>query len=219
MPTQTLYLLDDLEDIGRTSELAESDLKALRAVADWIKTFVVKPHKDLGRAGTVCPFVPVSLERKTLWLATEQVADRDVPEVVELMSSYKRLLLDTRPTEGDDVIYNVIVVVFTDLSADRAQGVFAEVLQHLGLPSYMEDGILFGPYYEGNKGTALYNSSFRPFQSPVPFLFVRHGVISDWKFFLDDEEWLNLWAHRYGESGTRALAEELRRLPWRARRD
>jgi hypothetical protein len=218
MPTQTLFLLDDLEDIGRTSELAVSDLKALRAVADWIKTFVVKPHKDLGRAGTVCPFVPVSLERKALWLAPEQVADRDVPEVVELMSGYRRLLLDTRPTEGDDVIYNVIVVVFTDLSADRAQGVFAEVLQHLGLPSYMEDGILFGPYYEGNKGTAVYNSSFRPFQSPVPFLFVRHGVISDWKFFLDDEEWLNLWAHRYGESGTKALAEELRRLPWRARR-
>jgi hypothetical protein len=216
MPTQTLFLLDDLEDIGRTSELAVSDLKALRAVADWIKTFVVKPHKDLGRGGTVCPFVPVSLEGKTLWLAPEQVAD---PEVVELMSGYRRLLLDTRPTEGDDVIYNVIVVVFTDLSADRAQGVFAEVLQHLGLPSYMEDGILFGPYYEGNKGTAVYNSSFRPFQSPVPFLFVRHGVISDWKFFLDDEEWLNLWAHRYGESGTKALAEELRRLPWRARRD
>jgi hypothetical protein len=219
MPTQTLFLLDDLEDIGRTSELAVSDLKALRAVADWIKTFVVKPHKDLGRAGTVCPFVPVSLERKALWLAPEQVADGDVPEVVELMSGYRRLLLDTRPTEGDDVIYNVIVVVFTDLSADRAQGVFDEVLQHLGLPSYMEDGILFGPYYEGNKGTAVYNSSFRPFQSPVPFLFVRHGVISDWKFFLDDEEWLNLWAHRYGESGTKALAEELRRLPWRARRD
>jgi hypothetical protein len=219
MPTQTPFLLDDLEDIGRTSELAVSDLKALRAVAVWIKTFVVKPHEDLGRAGTVCPFVPVSLERKALWLAPEQVADGDVPEVVELMSGYRRLLLDTRPTEGDDVIYNVIVVVFTDLSADRAQGVFAEVLQHLGLPSYMEDGILFGPYYEGNKGTAVYNSSFRPFQSPVPFLFVRHGVISDWKFFLDDEEWLNLWAHRYGESGTKALAEELRRLPWRARRD
>jgi hypothetical protein len=221
MPTQTtnLFLLEDLEDAGRTSELAERDLAALQAVADWIKAFVVKPHKDLGRAGTVCPFVPGSLERKTLWLAPEQIADRDVPEVVELMSGYKRLLLDTRPTEDDDVVYNVIVVVFTDLSADRAQGVFDEVLKQLAVPSYAEDGILFGPYYEGNQGTALYNSSFRPFQSPVPFLFVRHGVTSDWKFFLDDEEWLNLWAHRYGESGTRALAEELRRLPWRARRD
>ena len=127
--------------------------------------------------------------------------------------------LDTRPTDGDDVIYNVIVVVFTDLSADRAQGVFDDVLQQLAVPSYVEDGILFGPYYEGNEGTALYNSSFRPFQSPVPFLFVRHGVISDWKFFLDNEEWLTLWARRYGESAVHALAEELRRLPWRVGRD
>jgi hypothetical protein len=217
MPTQTtsLLLLEDLEDVGKTSELAESDLEALHAVADWIKAFVVKPHKDLGRAGTVCPFVHGSLERKTLWLAPEQIADRDVPEVVELMSGYKRLLLDTRPAVGDDVIYNVIVVVFTDVSADRAQGVFDDVLEHLAVPSYVEDGILFGPYYEGNQASAIYNSSFRPFQSPMPFLFVRHGVTSDWKFFLDDEEWLNLWAHRYGESGTQALAEELRRLPWR----
>jgi hypothetical protein len=217
MPTQTtdLFLLEDLEDVGKTSGLAESDLEALQAVADWIRSFVVKPHEDLGRAGTVCPFVPGSLERKTLWLVPEQIADRDVPEVVELMSGYKRLLLDTRPTEGDDVIYNVIVVVFTDLPADRAQAVFDDAQEQLAVPSYAEDGILFGPYYEGNQATAIYNSDFRPFQSPVPFLFVRHGVTSDWKFFLDDEEWFSLWAHRHGESATQALAEELRRLPWR----
>ena len=98
--TTNLLLLEDLEDAGRTATLAEGDLEALRAVADWIKTFVVEPHKDLGRAGTVCPFVPGSLERKTLWLAPEQIADRDVPEVVELMSGYKRLLLDTRPLKA-----------------------------------------------------------------------------------------------------------------------
>jgi hypothetical protein len=101
------------------------------------------------------------------------------------------------------------------LSADRAQGVFDDVLQQLAVPSYIENGLLFGPYYEGNEGTAIYNSSFRPFQSPVPFLFVRHGVIGDWKFFLDNEEWLNLWAHRYRESGVQALAEELRHTNWR----
>ena len=213
--TTNLFLLQDLEDVSRTGQLAESDLDALRAVADWIKSYVVRPNKDIGRAGTVCPFVPGSLERKVLWLAPEQIADRDLPEVVELMSSYKRLLLETRPPEGDDVIYNVIVVVFTDLSADRAQGVFDDVLEHLAVPSYVEDGILFGPYYEGNKATAIYNSSFRPFESPVPFLFVRHGVTSDWKFFLDNEEWLNLWARRYGESAVQALAEELRRTNWR----
>jgi Domain of unknown function (DUF6875) len=216
MPTQTnLFLLEDLEDVGKTSELAESDLDALHAVADWIKTFVVRPHKDLGRAGPVCPFVPEALERKTLWLAPEQIADLEVPAVVELINGYQRLFLDAQPTDGDDTNYKVIVVVFTDLSADRAQGVFDDVLQHLAVPSYVEDGIVFGPFYEGHEGTAIYNSSFRPFRSPVPFLFVRHGVISDWKFFLDNDDQLNRWAHRYGESAVRALAEELRRLPWR----
>jgi hypothetical protein len=154
----THLLLEDLEDVSRTRELAESDLNALRAVADRIKTFVARPHKDLGRAGAVCPFVPGSLERKTLWLAPEHIADRDVQGVVELMSGYKSLFLDAQATDGEDASYKVVVVVFTDVSADRAQGVFGDVLQQLAVPAYAEDGILFGPFYEGHEGTAIYNS-------------------------------------------------------------
>src|SRR6478752_4644498 len=217
--TTNLFLLEDLENSSRTTDLADSDLGALRAVADWINTFVVKPHKDLGRAGTVCPFVPGSLERKVLWLAPEQIADPGEPDAIELVSGYKRLFLETQPTRGDDADYKVIVVVFTELPADRAEGVFDNVLQHLAVSSYADDGILFGPYCEGNEATAIYNPKFRPFQSPVPFLFVRPTVVSDWKFFLDNEELLNIWARRFGESAVQALAEELRGLPWNARRD
>jgi hypothetical protein len=159
------------------------------------------------------------VERKTLWLAPEQIADRGVPHVVELMNGYKSLFLAAEPTGGNAANHKVIVVVFTDLSADRAQAVFDDVLQQLAVPSYVEDGIVFGPFYQGNAGTAIYNASFRPFQSPVPFLFVRQGVTSDWKFFLDNQECLHYWADRFGESAVHALAEELRRLPWRARRD
>ena len=217
-PTANLFLLEDLEDAGRTSELADSSLDALRAVADWIKTYVAKPHEALGRPGPVCPFVPGSLERKTLWLAPERIGDRDVPAVVELVRGYQRLFLDAQPTDGDDTKYKVIVVVFSDLPADRAQRVFDDVLEQLAAPSYVEDGIVFGPFHPDNEGTAIYNSSFRAFRSPVPFLFVREGVVSDWKFFLDDDDSLNRWASRYGESGAQALAEELRHLPWRATR-
>jgi hypothetical protein len=211
-----LFLLEDLKDVSRTQVLAEIDLQALRAVADWIRTFVVKPHADLGRTGTVCPFVPGSVERRTLWLAAERFASR-VPHVVELMAGYKRRLLAADPTEGNDADYRVIVVVFADLPADQAQGVFDEVLRQLALPSYLEDGVLFGPYYKGNETPAVHNRGFRPFQSPAPFLFVRPGVIGDWEFFLDDEAWLAPWAHRYGESGVHALADVLRGLPWRTR--
>jgi hypothetical protein len=37
--TTSLFLVEELDDVSRTKELAESDVDALRAVADWIKTF------------------------------------------------------------------------------------------------------------------------------------------------------------------------------------
>lgn len=213
--TTQLLLPEELDDAGRTSSLEASDRDALRAVSDWVKSFVARPHKDLGRDGTVCPFVPGSLQRRTLSFAPEHIADLDVAQVVELMEDYKRFFLTLPPTDGDDAIYKTIIVLFTDLPAERAAGLFNDVLGQIAGPSYEEDGIIFGPFYEGNEGSAIYNSSFLPFQSPVPFLFVRHTVLSDWKFFIDDADSLDRWARRFGPSGTVTLAEELRRLPWR----
>src|SRR5688572_265161 len=93
MPAHTtnLFLLQHLEDAGRIRQLADGDLHALRTVADWIKTFIASPHKDLGRAGPVCPFVPGALERNTLWLAPERVSDLNVPDLIELVSGYRKL--------------------------------------------------------------------------------------------------------------------------------
>jgi hypothetical protein len=221
MPAQitNLFLVEDLEDARKTRELAESDRNALGAVADWTKSFVARPHRDLGRAGPVCPFVPVALDHKSLWLAAERSAGRSAPDVIQLIEGYKRLLLTAQPVDGDDANYKSIVVVFTDLQAAQAKDFFGGVLQQIGVPSYVDDGLVMGPFYKGNDGTAIYNPSFRPFTSPVPFLLMRRAAISDWKFFLNDEDWLRRWARRYGVPAVEALAEELRRQPWRARRD
>ena len=213
-----LLLFEDLDDAGRTKSLAESDLKALRAVAAWTKTFVIKPHRDLGRAGPVCPFTVAALEQKALWLAAERSAGRSTPEVIQLIKGYQQLLLANPPVEGDAAGNKSIVVVFTDLPATQAKGFFAAVLEQIGMSSYANDGLVMGAFYEGNDGTAIYNPNFRPFTSPVPLLLMRRAVVSDWKFFLNDEAWFKLWARRYGESGAKALADEMRRLPWNAKR-
>ena len=140
-------------------------------------------------------------------------------EISAALGGYQRLFLGARPTDGDDAVCKSIVVVFTDLPADRAGEFFDEVLQDLSVLSYVDDGFVMGGFHEGSEGTAIYNSSFRPFTSPVPFLLIRQAVISDWKFFLDNEAWLRLWVQRYEGSGAQALAEELRRLPWRVQRE
>lgn len=220
MSAQTKHLLlpEELDDVAKTGHLTDSDRDALRRVSEWVNSFVARPHKDLGREGTVCPFVPGSLQRRALYFAPEQIADLDLAGVVELMDGYKRLLLATPPSDGDDAIYTTIIVVFTDFPAARAARLFNDVLEQLAAPSFEVHGVLFGPFYEGNQGPAIYNPSFLPFQSPVPFLFVRHTVLSDWKFFLDDPDALGRWARHFGPSATSALAEELRQQPWRVAR-
>src|SRR4029077_12250874 len=64
--TANLYLLEDLEDVNKSKPHTKSERAALRNAAAGIRSFVTKPHKDLGREGAVCPFVPGALERKTL---------------------------------------------------------------------------------------------------------------------------------------------------------
>ena len=216
--TSDLFLIDDLQDPARTTELTGADREALQTVADWMRTYVIKPHPDLGRAGPVCPFVPVSLEHDALWLVAEPLTDHDGPAVAERLDHYTRLLLDVAPT-GGAAPYPVIVVVFPRLPPDRAPALFEAVTQRLALPAYADHGIIYGPFFPGHQGTAIHNANFRPFRSPVPFMFVRQTVVEDWEFFLDNDELFDLWARRFGPSATHALAQRLRRLPWREGHD
>jgi hypothetical protein len=216
LQTTDLYLLEDLEDPSRTRALAGDDRRALHAIADWIKSYVVRPHAELGRSGPVCPYVPLTLERGSLWLAVEHVADRSPSEIVAVIDDYRRQLLAAPPVGANDDDPKVIAVVFSDLPADQARGIFEVILERLALRSYQDDGVLYGPYYEGNEVPAVHNPSFRPFESPAPFVFVRSPVKGDWEFFLDNDDLMRAWAQRYGESGVLSLAAELRRFPWRS---
>ncbi len=209
-----LFLLESFDDPERTRGLVKNDMQALRAVADWIKSFVIQPHHDLGRAGPVCPFTPVALDQKVLWLAAERSAGRGAAELIQLIQGYQRRLLDAEPVDGDAADLKSIFIVFPDLPASQAKEFFAGALEQIAVSSYIEEGLVMGPSYEGNEGTAIYNPNFRPFQSPVPSFLMRRAVLSDWKFFLNNEDWMRLWARRYGEAAVDALGVELRRLPW-----
>jgi hypothetical protein len=173
LQSANLFLLQDVDNATRTKEFTESDRDALRAVADWIKAFVAKPHNELGRAGPVCPFVPGAWKHKTLWLSVERSAARSTQEIIQLIEGYKRLLLAAQPVDGDEANYKSIVVVFADLPASQAKDFFNGVLQQIGATSYVDDGLVIGPFYEGSDATSTCNPKFRPFTSPMPFLAIR----------------------------------------------
>ena len=49
--TTSLFLLEDLEDASRTSELPQSDLDGLQSVADWIKSLSSDPTRISAEPG------------------------------------------------------------------------------------------------------------------------------------------------------------------------
>lgn len=213
-----LFPFEDVENGRGLGSLASGDREALLKVANWIRTFVIQPNKQLGREGPVCPFVPVSIQHKALWLAAERSAGLNTPQLIQLIQSYQQRLLSAQPLDGEGGAHRSTVVVFTDLPAANAKAFFEGALQQIGLPSYADHGFVMGPFYEGNEGTAVYNANFRPFTSPVPMFLMRLAVISDWKFFLNNDDFFRVWKRRYGEAAVDALAEQLRQLPWNARR-
>lgn len=48
-----LFLLQDLENSGKTAKLAESDLSAFRTVADWFRTFVAFTGAQQAKPGQI----------------------------------------------------------------------------------------------------------------------------------------------------------------------
>jgi hypothetical protein len=172
MPAQTtnLFLLEDLEDSSRTRKLADSDLNALRAVADWIKAFVARPNKDLGRPGPVCPFVGGASEGQTLWLTPEQIANQSVPDVVQLMNGYKKLLLRAQPYGGrrrqlqsDHRCFHRFVGGSCKRLHGRRPNTRPQETRIRGR------WISLRRVLRRQRGGAIYNPSFRPFTPPCRF--------------------------------------------------
>ena len=168
----------------RVSEVARSypDSSPLASVLDWMHAFLARAHPELGRKGAVCPFVPMSLEQDSIWMAEIADANATVDTISAVISQYRDLFLATEPTSGPDTINKAFVVVFPNLGPDGA-GVVDEVQNRLKR-DFVELGLMLGEFHAANQSPGLCNADFRPLRSPIPMLAMRHMVDSDLPFLL-----------------------------------
>src|SRR5436309_2053658 len=58
----------------------------IKIIMDWVCSYVMKPHPNLGRPGVVCPYVPPAMKLNSVWLAmvhTDLAAEADLCSIVE----------------------------------------------------------------------------------------------------------------------------------------
>lgn len=201
---ENLYLLRDLTSPRKTARLSDEDLHAVKAIADWTRDFVARSHPQLGRAGTVCPFVPPAIEQDTLWFAVEHIDELSERQAADVMNQYKDLFLtmdprkDEEPEEADK---KTLLVIFPDLPQEKL-GERLEAIQRPLRDAFLRDGLMLGEFFPQSPSTALHNAEFRPFRSPLPMLTIRHMIGVDWLFLSAKAEWTRAWFARFhgGES-------------------
>lgn len=181
----------------------------LAVTVDWVRTFLTRPHPDVGRSGPVCPFTPTALALDTIWLT--EIADRnpDPARLAEVIGKYRDLFSELEPRSGSVAINKTILIVFPNLGADAAT--LIDHAQRELKPSFVDLGLMLGEFHSKNESPGLRNPAFRPLRSPVPMLAIRSMVETDLPFL----------RRHIDEPGVRAayLRSYLRRLGGTVRRN
>ncbi|MEH2301097.1 MAG: DUF6875 domain-containing protein [Nostoc sp.] len=157
------------------------DLPYLLEILEWVKSFLARPHPNLGRPGVVCPFVPHSLKSNSIRLAVIHTKDLYPEQLEEVVGRYRDIFLEMEVKEQELAINKAFLLIFPDVHIEDACKLIDSVQQKLK-PLFVESGLMIGEFHKRNESPGLHNPNFRPLRSPIPLLAIRFMVEPDLPF-------------------------------------
>jgi hypothetical protein len=151
----------------------------LGCVLDWIHGFLARPHPQLGRHGSVCPFVPTAMKLDTIWLAEMAETTLSFERISAIITAYRNVFLETEPKTGPEAINKAFLVIFPSLAGGVEGVAIIDQVQASLKRYFVEMGLMLGEFHASNEGPGLRNPNFRPLRSFIPMLAIRHMVESD----------------------------------------
>ncbi len=160
----------------------------IRRIVAWAREYLCAPHSELGRDGPVCPYAQTSLNKRLFYVAVHPGSDLEPGDVEERLMGLRDWFLELEPRTGASSIFKTILCLFPDISMDRLSDLIDGVQERLR-PEYVERGLMVGEFHPRPPEKAgLWNPDFRPLQSPVPLLAIRHMVATDFAFLKDEKD-------------------------------
>lgn len=188
----------------------------LRAILDWARQYLTRPHENLGRKGSVCPFVQASLDRSKFYLSVYPGRPADPMAVASALLPFRDWFLELAPSAQGTAQLTTILVLFPGLLPQDVDRVI-DGSQELLKSDYVERGLMIGEFHDGppDKG-GLWNPDFRPLRSPVPLLAIRHMVPTDFPFLTESRDHASAYLRQFAgqlpasvrEAMVRALVRE-----------
>src|SRR5277367_4627037 len=158
----------------------------LKQAVDWCENFLGRSSGLMGRTGNVCPFVPEAMMRGSLKFAMVPLKNRGeaaIGEIEEIVTAFREHFLENERSLGKIDILGSMIMIFPAISNEEAPTVI-DPLQRRLKPSFVREGLMLGEFHPLSPAPGLRNPAFRPLQSPVPLLAIRHMVESDVDFLM-----------------------------------
>ncbi|MBI5950737.1 MAG: hypothetical protein HY865_03690 [Chloroflexi bacterium] len=196
-----------------TGFITQKILADATVIFEWTKDYISQPHPDLGRSGSICPFVPPSLAKDTFYLALQYEIDGSCADTLkQVILQYSDVFLDYPPTDEKNYIYKAIVVAFPNIPDE--QSTVLDVVHREVKDAFVRKGMMIGQFHRNCPEPAARNPFFKISTSPIPLVAMRYMSIHDILFLNECGEWFSEYQKRFGwkyEAGkvSEALYREL----------
>lgn len=163
------------EEAGRAS--SGTDIFALQ---DWVRTYLMQPHPDLGRTGAVCPFTRQSARIDAVRLAVSNAGPEDEEAAFTTVRAGFAELEGIHCKPGMEH-FRTVIVGFPACGSPEGIAMLGRIQARHRFYSLSRFRMI-GFMHAANEAPGLWNPAFRPLRAPMPVMAIRHMVEQDAPF-------------------------------------
>jgi hypothetical protein len=175
----------------------------LAVLADWLTAFPMNGHAQLGRSGSVCPFVRKAALIDTLRMGISQSMPQDEEAVFRLIRGSFNLLKQIPAPPGRERL-GTILYGFPNCASPAGLAMLGRVYQRHKYYTLVRS-VMIAFFHSGSETHGLWNPDFRPMRSPLPVLAVRYLIEQDATFAAKHHLMLAPYLMRFGVPGARRI--------------
>jgi hypothetical protein len=198
-----LLSMKQLADPTPMPAMGADDARYCHSIAQWVTSYLMKSHPELGRPGEVCPFTSRAYQLDTIRIGVSFAQSRDAAAIRQTMRDCLRQFASIA---CDDTArqFRTVIVGFPELTDQDGVAALRAAQRRLTLRC-LWDGLMIGRFHPASEDEGLWNRDFRPMRAPIPLLAVRHLVRNDAPFALRHPALLASYLCRYAAAAPRHL--------------
>jgi hypothetical protein len=177
--------------------------ETLAVLTDWMTTYPMSGHPDLGRTGSVCPFLKKAALIDTLRVGVCEARPEDEDEVFTLIRRSFGVMKRIPAPPGKERL-GTIVYGFPNCASPEGLAMLERVYKRHKYYTLFRS-LMIAYFHPGSEAHGLWNPDFRPMRAPMPVLGMRYLIEQDAVFAAKHHLMLAPYLMRFGPAGARRV--------------